>query len=365
MVADGVRLGLDTEAALLSGLSPDASSAWIMCLQYRLMSVNSCPVSVAPMMDWTDRHCRYFMRLISRHVRLYTEMITTAALIQGDRERLLAFDAFEHPLAIQLGGSEPEELARCAVWAEQSGFDEVNLNVGCPSDSVQSGRFGACLMLEPERVAACVAAMRESVSVPVTVKTRIGVDQCDSYDDLTRLVSLLQESGLERLIVHARKAWLQGLSPKQNREVPPLRYERVYRLKQDFPALKIHINGGVKTLDEAETHLDCVDGVMIGRAAYRNPYLLAGVDGRFAGDTLTPASRHQIIERLLPYVELELSRGNRLHNITRHILGMFQGRPGARRWRRVLSEHACRSGAGIEVLEQAMACVQPDEQTVC
>jgi len=321
------------------------------------MLVNPCPVSVAPMMDWTDRHCRYFLRLISRHARLYTEMITSAALMHGDRDRLLAFHASEHPLAIQFGGSEPEELARCAAWAEQSGFDEINLNVGCPSDSVQSGHFGACLMLEPERVAACVAVMRQVVSVPVTVKTRIGVDEQDSYDELIRFVSLLQDAGLERLIVHARKAWLQGLSPKQNREIPPIRYDWVYRIKKDFPSLDIHINGGVKTLDEVDTHLERVDGVMIGRAAYHNPYLLADIDRRYAGDMGPPPGRHQIIQRLLPYIELELSRGTRLQQITRHILGLFQGRPGARAWRRMLSERAHRPGAGVEVLEQALACV--------
>ena len=311
------------------------------------------------MMDWTDRHCRYFLRLISRHVRLYTEMITSAALLHGDRDHLLAFDVSEHPLAIQLGGSEPEELARCAAWAEQSGFDEINLNVGCPSDRVQSGRFGACLMLEPERVAACVVAMRQAVSVPVTVKTRLGVDEQDSYDELTRFVSLLQDAGLERLIVHARKAWLQGLSPKQNREVPPLRYDWVYQIKKDFPSLDIHVNGGVKTLAEVDTHLERVDGVMIGRAAYHNPYLLADIDRRFAGDFHPLPSRHRIIERLLPYIEVELSRGTRLQQITRHVLGLFQGRPGARAWRRTLSERAHQAGAGVEVLEQALACVPP------
>jgi tRNA-dihydrouridine synthase A len=314
------------------------------------------------MMDWTDRYCRYFLRLISRHVRLYTEMIASTALMHGDRDCLLAFDASEHPLAIQFGGSEPEELARCAAWAEQSGFDEINLNVGCPSNRVQSGRFGACLLLEPERVAACVAAMRQAVSVPVTVKTRIGVDEQDSYDELIRFVSLLQDAGLERLIVHARKAWLQGLSPKQNREVPPLRYDWVYQIKKDVPSLDIHINGGVKTLDEVDTHLERVDGVMLGRAAYHNPYLLADIDRRYAGDSDPPPGRHQIIETLLPYIETELSRGTRLQQITRHILGLFQGRAGARAWRRTLSEHAHQTGAGIEVLEQALACVPPDDQ---
>ena len=322
----------------------------------------SFPIAVAPMMDWTDRHCRYFLRLISRQVRLYTEMITSAALIHGDRDHLLAFDASEHPLAIQLGGSEPQDLARCAAWAEQSGFDEINLNVGCPSNRVQSGRFGACLMLEPERVAACVAAMRQAVSVPVTVKTRIGVDEQDSYDELTRFVSLLQDAGMERLIVHARKGWLQGLSPKQNREIPPLRYDWVYQIKKDFPSLEIHINGGVATLDEVDTHLERVDGVMIGRAAYHNPYLLADIDCRYAGDINPPPGQHQIIEHLLPYIELELSLGTGLHQITRHILGLFQGRPGARSWRRTLSERSHQTGAGIDVLKQALACVPPDDQ---
>jgi tRNA-dihydrouridine synthase A len=321
------------------------------------MPSNYFPVSTAPMMDWTDRHCRYFLRLISRHVRLYTEMITSSALLHGDRERLLAHDVTEHPVAIQLGGSEPEELAQCAGWAELAGFDEVNLNVGCPSDRVQSGRFGACLMLEPERVAACVAAMRQVVSVPVTVKTRIGVDEKDSYAELSRFVSLLVDAGLERLIVHARKAWLEGLSPKQNREVPPLLYDRVYRIKQDFPSLEVHINGGVTTLDQVETHLQQVDGVMIGREAYHNPYLLADVDRRFAGVPEQAADRHEIIGRLLPYIERELSRGVRLQQITRHILGLFQGQLGARAWRRHISEHAHMPGAGVEVVEKALACV--------
>ena len=312
-------------------------------------------------MDWTDRHCRYFLRLISRHVRLYTEMLSTAALINGAREQLLKFDELEHPLAIQLGGSDPQDLAKCAIWAEQRGYDEVNLNVGCPSDRVQSGRFGACLMLEPERVADCVSAMRQAVSVPVSVKTRIGVDTRDSYDELVHLVALLQDVGLERLIVHARKAWLQGLSPKQNREVPPLRYDWVYRVKRDFPLLNVHINGGVNTLDEAGLHLDRVDGVMIGRAAYHNPYMLADIDHRFSGETLPSPSRHKVVERLLPYIESELSSGTRLQQISRHILGLFQGRPGARAWRRVLSERAHRNGAGIEVLRDAMAYVLPDD----
>ena len=311
------------------------------------------------MLDWTDRHCRYFLRLISRHVRLYSEMITSDALLHGDRERLLAHHAAEYPLAIQLGGSEPELLAECAHLAEQSGYSEVNLNVGCPSDRVQSGRFGACLMLEPERVAACVTAMQEAVSIPVTVKTRTGVDEHDSYAELVHFVERLTGAGLECLIVHARKAWLSGLSPKQNRDVPPLCYERVYRLKADFPALQVHINGGIKTLDAVAQHLEHVDGVMIGREAYHNPYLLAAVDQRFAQDDSPVPSRHEVMQRFLPYVETQLTNGVRLQQITRHVLGLFQGLPGARAWRRYISEHAHLPGAGIEVLEQALTRV-PD-----
>jgi tRNA-dihydrouridine synthase A len=315
------------------------------------------PISVAPMMEWTDRHCRYFLRLISRHVRLYTEMVTSAALIHGDRARLLRYHPSEHPLALQVGGSDAEELARCAVWAAEAGFDEINLNVGCPSDRVQAGRFGACLMLEPERVADCVAAMRGAASLPVTVKTRIGVDRQDSYEALVRFVALLAGAGIERLIVHARKAWLQGLSPRQNREIPPLRYDWVYRLKGDFPGLALHLNGGVKSLAEARQHLGHVDGVMVGREAYHNPWLLADVDREFAAHGNPPPTRHQVVERLLPYVEQELAAGTRLQQISRHLLGLFQGQPGARAWRRYLSEHGHHSGAGVEVLEQALARV--------
>jgi tRNA-dihydrouridine synthase A len=263
----------------------------------------------------------------------------------------------EQPLAIQLGGSEPDQLASCARYAEQAGFIEVNLNVGCPSDRVQSGRFGACLMLEPQRVAACVVAMREAVSIPVTVKTRIGVDQQDSYEALSRFVSTLTDAGLECLIVHARKAWLTGLSPKQNREVPPLRYAWVYQIKKDFPSLEVHINGGVKTLDAVKEHLEHVDGAMIGREAYHNPWLLADVDRRFAGDTDPVSDRYQVIQRFIPYVEDELSRGAHLQQMTRHILGLFHGQPGARAWRRYISEHAHQSGAGTEVLERALRYV--------
>lgn len=313
-------------------------------------------VSVAPMLDWTDRHCRYFLRLVAPSARLFTEMITTNALQHGDRERFLQYDPAEHPLAVQLGGSDPDALAQCAVWSEQAGFDEVNLNVGCPSDRVQSGRFGACLMLEPEIVAASVAAMCEAVEIPITVKCRLGVDEHDSYAMLHDFTGKLVEAGVARLYVHARKAWLKGLSPKQNREVPPLDYERVYRLKRDFPALEIHLNGGVTTEDDVLLHLQQVDGVMIGRAAYHNPWMLARLEARLSGVS-APPTRHAVIARLLPYVEQQLLIGVRLHSITRHILGLFQGCPGARAWRRTLSEQGHRPEAGVEVIEQALACV--------
>jgi tRNA-dihydrouridine synthase A len=318
------------------------------------MPVNAYPVSVAPMMDWTDRHCRYFLRLVAPRVRLYTEMITTAALMHGDRERLLGFDSAEHPLAIQLGGSEPDELAVCARWAEQRGYDEVNLNVGCPSDRVQSGRFGACLMLEPERVADCVSAMRQAVSIPISVKCRTGVDERDSYVDLAGFVEGLVDVGLEVLVVHARKAWLHGLSPRENREVPPLHYERVYRLKREFPHLEVHINGGITTVEEAAEQVRYVDGVMIGRAAYHDPWLLASVESLFEAGVAGLLTRHQVVERMLPYAEQQLAHGVRLQQIARHMLGLFHGQPGARAWRRYISEHAHRDGAGPEVLEHAL-----------
>jgi tRNA-dihydrouridine synthase A len=317
-------------------------------------------VSVAPMMDWTDRHCRYFLRLISRHVLLYTEMVTTGALLHGDRERFLAYHPDEHPLALQLGGSEPAELAACARMAEAHGYDEVNLNVGCPSDRVQSGRFGACLMAEPELVAECVAAMRGACGIPVTVKTRIGIDERDSYEDLTDFVSSVQGAGCRTFIIHARKAWLEGLSPKENREIPPLRYDVVHRLKADFPQLTIILNGGLKDLDTMAEELARLDGVMLGREAYHNPYLLAEVDRRFYGDGHRVPSRHEVVARFLPYVAARLPEGVPLQAMTRHILGLFQGQPGARAWRRHLSENAHRRGAGVEVIEQAAALVRPE-----
>ena len=312
-------------------------------------------LSVAPMLDWTDRHCRYFLRLITRRTLLYTEMVTTGALIHGDRERHLGFDPAEHPLALQLGGSSPADLAACARMAEDRGYDEVNLNVGCPSDRVQNGRFGACLMAEPILVAECVAAMKEAVAVPVTVKTRIGIDHRDSYEDLTGFVAAVTAAGCDALIVHARKAWLQGLSPRENREVPPLRYDVVERLKDDFPALPIAINGGVTTLAQAGALLTRLDGVMIGREAYQNPWVLAGADRVIFGDSNPSPSSHGVLEAYIPYVEQNLSAGIPLNAMTRHILGLFQGRPGARAWRRHLSESAHLPGAGIEVLRAAGA----------
>jgi len=310
------------------------------------------------MMDWTDRHCRFFHRLLSPHVRLYTEMVTAPAVVHGDRERLLGFDGAEHPVALQLGGSEPGELARAARIGAEFGYDEINLNVGCPSDRVQSGAFGACLMREPALVADCVAAMRDAVTgldkfVPVTVKCRIGVDEQDEYEALQQFVETVRAAGCTVFIVHARKAWLQGLSPKENREVPPLNYERVYRLKREFPELTVVINGGIVTVDEVRTHLVQVDGAMLGRTAYHEPYRLAELENALYGVPLP--DRDDVLLRLRPYVEAHLARGDRLQHISRHILGLYQGLPGARAYRRVLSEQAHRANAGWDVVERAMA----------
>lgn len=306
------------------------------------------------MMDWTDRHDRFFLRLISRRALLYTEMVTTGAVLHGDRQRLLGFDASEHPVAVQLGGSEPAELAEAARIAADFGYDEVNLNVGCPSDRVQSGRFGACLMREPDLVARCVEAMRSAVTIPVTVKCRIGVDEQEPEEALPAMARAVRAAGCETLIVHARKAWLEGLSPKENRDIPPLDYPLVYRLKQSMPEMEIIINGGIATLDEAAAHMAYVDGAMLGRAAYQNPWLLAEVDSRFHGASAAPRSRLEVLEAFLPYVERELAQGTHLHAMTRHILGLFQGQPGARAFRRHISENAPRPGAGIEVIREAM-----------
>jgi len=313
--------------------------------------------SVAPMMEYTDRHGRYFLRQFSRRALLYTEMIAAAAVVRGERDRLLGYSPEEQPLALQLGGSEPAEMAEAAAIAEDFGYREVNINVGCPSNRVQSGRFGACLMAEPETVAACVAAMRRATGLPVTVKCRIGIDERDSYDDLRRFVEPVAAAGCGTYIVHARKAVLGGLSPKQNREIPPLRYEVVYRLKQELPALEIVINGGITDLDQAEAHLAQVDGVMLGRAAYHTPWLLADVDRRLYGDANPISDRHQAAAAMRPYIAAQLAAGVRLNAITRHMLGLFAGVPGARAWRRHLSGHSTRPGAGLEVLDQALALV--------
>ena len=317
-------------------------------------------IAVAPMMDWTDRHDRFFLRLITRRALLYTEMITTGAVIHGDRKRLLGFSPEERPLALQVGGSDPAQLAESARIAEGFGYDEVNVNCGCPSDRVQEGRFGACLMGAPALVARGVEAMRRATRLPVTVKCRIGIDDRDSYEDLRRFVETVAAAGCGTFIVHARKAWLQGLSPKENREIPPLRYPEVYRLKAEFPHLEIVLNGGVTSLEAAAGHLQHVDGVMIGRAAYQNPYLLAEADRRFFGADEPPPDRHEVVERLIPYVEAELAAGTRLAAITRHILGLFQGCPGARAWRRHLAENAHRPGAGVEVIRTAAGLVPRD-----
>jgi len=314
--------------------------------------------SVAPMLDWTDRHERFFLRQISRHALLYTEMVTTGAIIHGDRDRHLAFHQQEHPLALQLGGSDPVQLAQCTQIATDYGYDEINLNVGCPSDRVQSGRFGACLMAEPSVVAECVAAMQVATSLPITVKHRIGVDDRDSWDELCEFVETVAEAGCDVFIVHARKAWLKGLSPKQNREIPLLDYDTVYRLKTQYPQLEIILNGGIGNLDQAEQHLQHVDGVMLGREVYHNPYMLAYVDQRFFQDDHALPSRLEIVQRLVPYIEQQLAMGNRLHNITRHITGLYHAMPGARAWRRQLSEQGVRKDAGVDVLRQALALVE-------
>ena len=310
----------------------------------------------APLMDWSDRHCRYFWRQFSKHALLYTEMVTTGAILFGDKESHLDFNVEEQPVALQLGGSDPQDLARCAEIAEQWGYSEINLNCGCPSDRVKKGRFGACLMAEPDLVAECLGAMKSAVSIPVTVKHRIGIDDMEDYPGLTRFVEAQAEAGITTFIVHARKAWLNGLSPKENREVPPLKYDMVYQLKRDFPQLEIVLNGGINTIEDCREHLQQLDGVMLGRAAYQTPGILAEVDAALFGGEPgpTPAA---VIGRMLPYIEKELARGQRLNHITRHMMGLFQGVPGARRFRRHLSEHAHTAGAGPEVLEQALALV--------
>jgi tRNA-dihydrouridine synthase A len=315
-------------------------------------------VSIAPMMDCTDKHDRYFLRLIAPHVLLYSEMITTGALIHGDSQRFLAFDPLEHPVALQLGGSEPEALARCARLGENYGYNEINLNVGCPSDRVKSGRFGACLMLSPDLVAQCVAAMAATVQIPVTVKCRIGVDQQDSYPELVHFIRTVADAGCNVFVIHARKAWLNGLSPKQNREVPPLQYDVVKQIKQDFPKLTIVVNGGIKKVEEVEEHLQYCDGVMIGREAYSNPYFLAEVEKRIFSQAEDVITRYEVIKKYIPYLQEQLNRKVKLSSMTRHILGLFQGEAGARLWRRHLSENAYKNGVGVDVVEAALKYTQ-------
>lgn len=320
--------------------------------------MNSATVSIAPMMGWTDRHARYFLRLITKHSLLYTEMVTTGALLHGNREKFLAFHEAEHPLALQLGGSDPAALAECAKIAEQSSFDEVNLNVGCPSDRVKSGSFGACLMAQPELVADCVAAMKAVTTLPVTVKCRIGIDDMESYQALKDFVDTVAQAGCETFIVHARKAWLQGLSPKQNREIPPLKYEFVHQLKSERPDLTIIINGGIKTIESVKQQLHFVDGVMIGREAYHNPFILAPVDSDIYQDaSAVIPGREQVVQHMCEYIDREQADGVALHSITRHMLGLFQGCRGAKAWRRYLSENTHRPDADSSVVKTALSLV--------
>jgi tRNA-dihydrouridine synthase A len=313
--------------------------------------------SIAPMMEWTDRHCRFFHRLLTRRALIYTEMITTGAVLHGDRVRLLAYDAAEHPVALQLGGSDPRALAECAAIAADLGYDEINLNVGCPSDRVQEGRFGACLMAEPALVGDCVAAMKARVRVPVTVKCRIGIDEQDPEEALETLTCMVEQAKVDALIVHARKAWLAGLSPRENRDIPPLDYDRVHRLKRAHPALAVAINGGFVSVEQASAQLDHVDGVMMGRAAYQEPWRLLAVDPALFGESAPFASAKTAAEALIPYIARELARGTRLHAITRHILGLFRGVPGARAFRRHLATEAVKPGADIATFRSALALV--------
>src|ERR1700676_1588335 len=312
---------------------------------------------IAPMMDWTDRHCRVFHRLLTRRARLYTEMLTTGAIIHGDRRRLLGFDFSEHPVGLQLGGSNPHDLATAAKIGEDFGYDEINLNVGCPSDRVKDGRFGACLMAEPALVAECVAAMKRAVGVPVTVKCRIGIDDQDPEIALDALARGVIAAGADALIVHARKAWLEGLSPKENRDIPPLDYDRGYRLKAAVPDVPVIINGGIASLSDAKAHLGHVDGVMLGRAAYQEPWRLLSADPELFGEAAPHATMKDVFEAMMPYVEAELARGTRLHSITRHFVGAFHGVAAARAFRRHLAENGVKSGAGVNVLRDAIALV--------
>lgn len=315
-------------------------------------------LSIAPMMDWTDRFDRNFLRLITKHALLYTEMVHVNAILKGDAQRFLKYDSVEHPIALQVGGSCPASLSQCAVIAEDYGYDEININVGCPSERVQAGSFGACLMAEPALVAECVAAMQSKVNIPVTVKSRIGIDKSDSYEYLYNFVDIIQKAGCQVFIIHARSAWLKGLSPKENREIPPLKYDYVYRLKQDFPHLSISINGGIKNIEQVTTHLQHVDGVMIGREAYNNPYSLANVDQQLYGDDHPILTRQEVIEAYIPYVEQQLKQGIALTQITRHLMGIFQGQPGAKLWRRHLTVNALKQPNNAKVLSDGLKFTQ-------
>ena len=307
------------------------------------------------MLDWTDRHCRFFHRLLTKEAILYTEMVTTGAILYGDPARQLRFNSQEHPVALQLGGSEPQELAQCARIAQDYGYDEINLNVGCPSERVQKGAFGACLMAEPQLIAECVSAMQAAVAIPITVKNRIGIDDQEDYADLHHFIDTVSQAGCQTFIIHARKAWLKGLSPKENREIPPLRYDLVYQIKQAFPTLEIIINGGITTLEQCQQHLQHVDGVMVGREAYHNPWLLAQVDPLLYGTPAPLESRQAALLAILPYVQAQLDAGVPLGHISRHLLGLFQGMPGARAFRRLISENAHKPDAGVKLLRDALA----------
>ena len=309
---------------------------------------------IAPMMDWSDRHCRYFWRLLTKHAVLYTEMVTTGALLRGDYPRFLKFNTEETPVALQLGGSDPAALARCARMAEDWGYSEVNFNCGCPSDRVQSGKIGAVLMAEPELVADCMAAMKNACSIPVTIKHRIGIDDMEDYADMRRFVTTVAEAGCGTFIIHARKAWLKGLSPKENREIPPLKYELIFQLKQEFPELEIIINGGIKTLEQCQFLLARVDGVMVGREAYQNPYFLAEIDREIFVAQQPPVTREEVIERFIRYMERESANGTRLHHMTRHILGLYSGRSGARAFRRHITEQVNRPDPTVDIVRQAL-----------
>lgn len=312
------------------------------------------------MLDWTDRHERYFLRLMSRHAYLYTEMVTTGALIHGDRHRYLQFNPEEQPVSLQLGGSDPKDLAECAKMAEDYGYNEVNINVGCPSERVQKGAFGACLMAEPQLIAECIDTMRSAVNIPITVKNRLAIDEQDEEKSLRQFIAVVSEAGCETFIIHARKAWLKGLSPKENRDVPPLNYELVYQIKRENPVLNIIINGGIKTIEDSLKHVQAVDGVMLGREVYHNPYLMVEVDAKLYDDEDKMLSRKQILEQYFSYIEQQMRQGVYFKHMSRHLLGLFQGQPGAKAWRRYISENAYKEGAGIEILQYAMDLVACD-----